>query len=83
MVGLAIRAGVSQRAEVDAMFDALLPWVIETDMLPTLARDDAARASARDRSGPPEEVAAVVRFLCDSAPTYLTGECLPLRGGRL
>lgn len=68
--------------------NAVLPSVIETDMLPALARDDAARARLRaqfpvGRFGRPEEVAAVVRFLCESAPAYLTGEYIPLRGGRL
>ena len=87
MLALTARAA-RELAGDNIAVNALLPSVIETDMLSTLARDDAARARLRaqfpvGRFGQPEEVAAVVRFLCESAPTYLTGECIPLRGGRL
>ncbi len=68
--------------------NAVLPSVIETDMLDAVAPDDDARARARaqfpiGRFGRPDEVAALVRFLVVDAPAYLTGEMIPLRGGRL
>jgi 3-oxoacyl-[acyl-carrier protein] reductase len=68
--------------------NAVLPSVIETDMMEALAPDAAARERLRaqfpiGRFGQPAEVAAVVRFLVADAPDYLTGECINLRGGRL
>jgi 3-oxoacyl-[acyl-carrier protein] reductase len=67
---------------------AVLPSVIETEMLDALAGSPEARERLRaqfpiGRFGRPEEVAQVVRFLIAEAPSYLTGECVSLRGGRL
>ena len=67
---------------------AVLPSVIETEMLDTLAGGPEARERLRaqfpiGRFGRPEEVAQVVRFLIAEAPSYLTGEFVSLRGGRL
>jgi len=68
--------------------NAVLPTAIETEMLVELAQDPAARARLTaqfpiGRLGRPEEVAEVVRFLVAEAPDYLTGESIPVRGGRL
>ncbi len=68
--------------------NAVLPSVIETEMLDELAGGPEARERLRaqfpiGRFGRPEEVAQVVRFLVADAPSYLTGEWLSLRGGRL
>ncbi|MBI3031643.1 MAG: glucose 1-dehydrogenase [Candidatus Rokubacteria bacterium] len=68
--------------------NAVLPSVIETDMLDQIARGPEARerlstAFPIGRFGRPEEVARVVRFLCLDAPDYLTGEFISLRGARL
>jgi 3-oxoacyl-[acyl-carrier protein] reductase len=67
---------------------AVLPSVIETEMLDVLASSAEARERLRaqfpiGRFGRPEEVAQVVRFLITEAPSYLTGEFISLRGGRL
>ncbi len=68
--------------------NAVLPSVIETEMMESLAATPAARERLQaqfpiGRFGQPEEVAQVVRFLVAEAPAYLTGEFLSLRGGRL
>jgi 3-oxoacyl-[acyl-carrier protein] reductase len=68
--------------------NAVLPSVIETDMLGAVAPSPEARDRLRQqfpigRFGRPEEVAEVVRFLVVDAPAYLTGETISLRGGRL
>ena len=67
---------------------AVLPSVIETEMLDVLAGSPEARERLRaqfpiGRFGRPEEVAQVVRFLIAEAPSYMTGEFVSLRGGRL
>jgi 3-oxoacyl-[acyl-carrier protein] reductase len=68
--------------------NAVLPSVIETDMLSEIGRGEEVLARLRaqfpiGRFGRAEEVARVVRFLSIEAPDYLTGECISLRGGRL
>jgi 3-oxoacyl-[acyl-carrier protein] reductase len=68
--------------------NAVLPSVIETEMMDALAASPEARERLRaqfpiGRFGRPEEVAQVVRFLIAEAPSYLTGEFISLRGGRL
>jgi 3-oxoacyl-[acyl-carrier protein] reductase len=68
--------------------NAVLPSVIDTDMLAEIGRSEEVLARLRaqfpiGRFGRADEVARVVRFLCIEAPDYLTGECISLRGGRL
>jgi 3-oxoacyl-[acyl-carrier protein] reductase len=68
--------------------NAVLPSIIDTDMLPAVAptpqaRDKLRRQLPLGRFGRPDEVARVVRFLVAEAPDYLTGELIALHGGRL
>jgi 3-oxoacyl-[acyl-carrier protein] reductase len=86
---LALTAKAARELARDGIaVNAVLPSVIETDMLEDVARGPAAQERLRatfpiGRFGRPQEVAAVVRFLCTDAPDYLTGESISMRGGRL
>ena len=86
---LALTARAARELACDGIaVNAVLPSVIETEMLDELAGSAEARERLRaqfpiGRFGRPEEVAQVVRFLVIEAPGYLTGECLSVRGGRL
>jgi len=86
---LALTAKAARELARDGIaVNAVLPSVIETEMLGEIARGAEALERLRasfpiGRFGRPEEVASVVRFLCDEAPAYLTGEFICLRGGRL
>jgi 3-oxoacyl-[acyl-carrier protein] reductase len=86
---LALTAKAARELARDGIaVNAVLPSVIETEMLGELASGEEALARLRaqfpiGRFGRPEEVAAVVRFLVADAPAYLTGESIGLRGGRL
>ncbi len=67
--------------------NAVVPALIESDMLDDLLSDEAARQRALreiplGRFGRPDEVAVLVRFLCAEAPEYLTGAVIDLAGGR-
>ncbi len=85
---LALTAKAARELARDGIsVNAILPSLIETDMMEHLAGAEAReRLRAQfpiGRFGRPEEVAQVVRFLVDEAPGYLTGEYISLRGGRL
>jgi 3-oxoacyl-[acyl-carrier protein] reductase len=86
---LALTARAARELARDGIVvNAVLPSVIETEMLDAVAPGPEARERLRatfpiGRFGQPEEVARVVRFLCVEAPAYLTGELIGLRGGRV
>jgi NAD(P)-dependent dehydrogenase (short-subunit alcohol dehydrogenase family) len=86
---LALTAKAARELARDGIaVNAVLPSVIETEMIEALADTAEARERLRlqfpiGRFGRPEEVARVVRFLVAEAPGYLTGECVRLHGGRL
>jgi 3-oxoacyl-[acyl-carrier protein] reductase len=86
---LALTAKAARELARDGIVvNAVLPSVIETDMLGAVAVDAQARERLRaqfpiGRFGRPEEVAVLVRFLCTESPAYLSGESISLRGARL
>lgn len=86
---LALTANAARELARDGIsVNAVLPSVIETDMLSEIGRGEEVLNRLRaqfpiGRFGRAEEVARVVRFLCIEAPDYLTGECISLRGARL
>lgn len=86
---LALTAKAARELARDGIVvNAVLPSVIETDMVAAVAPDEAARERVRaqfpiGRFGRPEEIAVLVRFLCTESPAYLSGESIAVRGARL
>lgn len=61
--------------------NAVAPGFIETDMTRDLPKDELTRLIPAGRFGRPEEVAALVGFLCSDSAEYITGEVININGG--
>jgi tropinone reductase I len=68
--------------------NAVAPWYIRTRRTEAALSDpdyleEVFARTPMERIGEPEEVAAVVAFLCLPAASYVTGECIAVDGGFL
>jgi 3-oxoacyl-[acyl-carrier protein] reductase len=61
--------------------NAVAPGFIETEMLEGLPIKDILKIVPIGRLGTPEEVAAVVTFLCSKEASYVTGQVIGVNGG--
>jgi NAD(P)-dependent dehydrogenase (short-subunit alcohol dehydrogenase family) len=71
----------SEYAEHGITANALAPALIDTEMIAGLP--DMSGMIPVGRLGKPEEVAAVVAFLCSTQAAYITGEVVDVNGGFL
>lgn len=61
--------------------NAVAPGFIETDMTKDLPQEQLKALVPMKRFGTPEEVAALVAFLCSDMAGYITGEVVSINGG--
>lgn len=61
--------------------NAIAPGFIETDMTKDLPQEELKQMIPVKRFGHPEEVAALVAFLCTDEAGYITGETININGG--
>ena len=61
--------------------NAVAPGFIDTDMTKELPQDELKNLVPMKRFGKPEEVSALVGFLCSDEASYITGEVISINGG--
>lgn len=77
----ATRSLAVEVAKRNILVNAVAPGFIDTAMLAELPMEKIVATIPMGRIGKPEEVAAVVSFLCSPASSYMTGQILSVNGG--
>jgi NAD(P)-dependent dehydrogenase (short-subunit alcohol dehydrogenase family) len=77
-----VKSAALEYAPYGVTVNALAPALIDTEMVAGALTDIADRIPV-GRLGRPEEVAAVVSFLCSSSAAFVTGEVVDVNGGFL
>ncbi len=77
----ATKALAAEVARRNVLVNAVSPGFIRTEMTARLPEERILSAIPLGRFGTPEEVAAVVSFLCSEKAAYLTGQVIGVNGG--
>lgn len=77
----ATKALAQETASRNVTVNAIAPGFIESDMTKDLPQDEFKKLVPMNRFGRPEEVAALVGFLCSDEAGYITGEVININGG--
>ena len=77
----ASRALASEVARFGIRVNVVAPGLIETDMIKDAPVAEIKKMIPMARLGKPEDVASVIRFLCSSDASYVTGQVIGINGG--
>lgn len=77
----ATKALAHETASRNVTVNAIAPGFIESDMTKDLPQEELKKLVPMNRFGRPEEVAALVGFLCSDEAGYITGEVININGG--
>lgn len=77
----ASRSLAAEVARLGIRVNVVAPGLIRTDMTHDLPQERIREMIPMRRVGEPEEVARVVRFLCSSDASYITGQVISVNGG--
>jgi len=77
----ATKALAAEVAKRNVLVNAVSPGFIETEMIKDIPKEEVLPRIPLQRFGTPEEVAAVVRFLCSEQASYITGQVISVNGG--
>jgi 3-oxoacyl-[acyl-carrier protein] reductase len=79
----ASRSLASEVARLGIRVNVVAPGLIATEMLQGLPVEMIKQIIPMGRTGLPEEVARVVRFLCSDDASYITGQVIAVNGGMI
>jgi 3-oxoacyl-[acyl-carrier protein] reductase len=79
----ACRSLASEVARLGIRVNLVAPGLIETEMIRDFPREMIKQIIPMGRTGLPEEVAKVVRFLCSDDASYITGQVVSVNGGMI
>ncbi len=79
----ATKALAVELAKRSITVNCVAPGIIETQMIAGLPREEIAAMVPMRRLGRPEEVAAMVAFLCSDEASYITRQVISVNGGML
>jgi 3-oxoacyl-[acyl-carrier protein] reductase len=79
----ACRSLASEVARLGIRVNVVAPGLIETEMIQGLPVEMIKQIIPMGRTGFPEEVAKVVRFLCSDDASYITGQVIAVNGGMI
>ena len=79
----ASRSLASEVARLGIRVNVVAPGLIATEMLQGLPVEMIKQIIPMGRTGLPEEVAKVVRFLCSNDASYITGQVIAVNGGMI
>lgn len=77
----ATKALAVELAKRNITANCVAPGLIDTQMLDNSFLDEALKTVPMQRIGQPEEVAAVVAFLCSNEAAYITRQVISVNGG--
>jgi 3-oxoacyl-[acyl-carrier protein] reductase len=77
----ATKALAMEVARRNVLVNAVAPGFIETDMIEHMPLEQILPRIPLGRLGRPEEVAALVSFLCSEEAGYITGQVFSINGG--
>lgn len=77
----ATKALAQETASRNVTVNAIAPGFIESNMTKDLPQEELKKLVPMNRFGRPEEVAALVGFLCSDEAGYITGEVININGG--
>jgi 3-oxoacyl-[acyl-carrier protein] reductase len=77
----ATRSLALELAKREITVNCVAPGLIETEMIEGLSSDVVKQLIPMRRLGQPQEVAALVSFLCSEDASYITGQVFSINGG--